>query len=285
MIDKMLELKAYGKINLTLEVLGLREDGFHEIKSIMQTIDIFDVLYFEKIPENTIKLAGNSQEIPYDDSNLIVKAARLLKDRYQIKEGVSIYLEKRIPVEAGLAGGSSDCAATLKGLNQLWDLKLSTEKLMELGGILGSDIPYTILGGTALVEGRGEKVLKIKDISEREILVVKPDFGVSTKRVYEEVDKYDHSLFHDYSGKMIKSIDDGKNIDEYLYNDLQKATTDLYPEVNQIINLMKNESVIPLMSGSGPTCYCFGDNASIKKLYDIFKDMYKNVFRTKLKNI
>ena len=191
MIDKMLELKAYGKINLTLEVLGLREDGFHEIKSIMQTIDIFDVLYFEKIPENTIKLAGNSQEIPYDDSNLIVKAARLLKDRYQIKEGVSIYLEKRIPVEAGLAGGSSDCAATLKGLNQLWDLKLSTEKLMELGGILGSDIPYTILGGTALVEGRGEKVLKIKDISEREILVVKPDFGVSTKRVYEEVDKYD----------------------------------------------------------------------------------------------
>ena len=281
----MIKIKAYGKINLTLEVLGSRPDGFHEIKSIMQSIDLYDEIIFEKTEDGIIKLDGDCEELNYDESNLIYKAASLLKELYDIKAGVSIFLKKRIPVEAGLAGGSSDAASTFVGLNELWELNLGADDLMKMGEQIGSDIPFTILGGTALTEGRGEIVTKLKGIPEEDVLIVKPDFGVKTKDIYEEVDKHLSDSKGKYTKSMKEAIERGSDYKKYLYNDLAVATIKLYPGVKEILEKFKAEGCIGLMSGSGPTCYCFGDNDSIKKLYNHFQEKYKNTYITKLKNL
>lgn len=281
----MIEIKAYGKINLTLEVLGLRVDGFHEIKSIMQSIDLHDEIIMEETDDGKISLAGSSKELRYDDSNLIMKSAGMLQSKYEIGKGASIFLKKKIPIEAGLAGGSSDAAGTLIGLNKLWKLNLSSEELSEIGERIGSDIPFTIFGGTALAEGRGEKITKLRSIEEEGLLIVKPDFGASTKRIYNEVDKNFKSRCISYTDLMLEAINKGENYKGYLHNDLAEATIKLYPEVNSILEKFKDEGVLGLMSGSGPTCYCFGDNDSIKKLYDYFSKKYKNVFITRIKSL
>lgn len=281
----MIEIKAYGKINLTLEVLGLQADGFHEIKSIMQSIDLHDEIIMEETDDGKISLAGSSKELRYDDSNLIMKSARMLQSKYGIGKGASIFLKKKIPIEAGLAGGSSDAAGTLIGLNKLWKLNLSPEELSEIGERIGSDIPFTIFGGTALAEGRGEKITKLRSIEEEGLLIVKPDFGASTKRIYNEVDKNFKSRGISYTDLMLEAINKGKNYKGYLHNDLAEATIKLYPEVNSILEKFKDEGVLGLTSGSGPTCYCFSDNDSIKKLYNYFSKKYKNVFITRIKSL
>ena len=281
----MIEIKAYGKINLTLEVLGLQADGFHEIKSIMQSIDLHDEIIMEETDDGKISLAGSSKELRYDDSNLIMKSARMLQSKYGIGKGASIFLKKKIPIEAGLAGGSSDAAGTLIGLNKLWKLNLSPEELSEIGERIGSDIPFTIFGGTAVAEGRGEKITKIRSIEEEGLLIVKPDFGASTKRIYNEVDKNFKSRGISYTDLMLEAINKGKNYKGYLHNDLAEATIKLYPEVNSILEKFKDEGVLGLTSGSGPTCYCFGDNDSINKIYNYFSKKYKNVFITRIKSL
>ena len=280
-----MEIKAYGKINLTLEVLGTRLDGFHEIKSIMQSIDLYDEIILNEIDDGSIKLDGDSKELTYDENNLIFKAAEIMREKYGIKKGASIFLKKNIPVEAGLAGGSSDAASTLVGLNDLWSLNLSIDDLMKLGEEIGSDIPFTIVGGTALTEGRGEIVTKLKSLPEEEVLIVKPDFGVKTKVIYEEVDKHLNDFEPKYTSLMIEAINKGDDYKKHLHNDLAIATTKLYPGVKEILNKFKSEGCIGLMSGSGPTCYCFGDNASIKILYNYFKGKYRNTYLTTLKNL
>ena len=184
-----IQLKSRAKINLSIDVLGKREDGYHLVEMIMQTIDLFDKIKIFSLKEDTIIIESNSLDIPLDSTNIVYKAADLIKKQYNIKEGVKIIIEKNIPIAAGMAGGSSNAAAVLVGLNQLWQLKLSENKLKELGLKLGADVPFCIGGQTALAENIGEKLTKIDGLSENIfILVCKPELFVSTKEIYEEID-------------------------------------------------------------------------------------------------
>ena len=275
-----IEEKARGKINLTLEVLGLRPDGYHEIKSVMQTVELHDVLTFEEARELT--LTGSDSRLRYDGSNLVLKAAEALRQAAGTRKGAAIHLEKRIPIEAGMAGGSTDAAAALRGLNRLWKLNLPVEQLMEIGAGIGSDIPFCLVGGTAMVEGRGERVRSIRGPEPAQVLVVKPDFGASTALVYKGFDDLTEVRFQDRSGAMEEALAADRDFRGLLYNDLERVTTELYPEVREILNEMGEETPYRLMSGSGPTCLCFGENGSINRLYESFRKRYREVHRTRL---
>ncbi len=279
----MLQINAYGKINLTLEILGQRTDGYHEIRSIMQNIKLHDKLTFEITDNETIYLSGNCPFLEYDENNLIYKSAKVLMEYNDKGSGVRIYLNKKIPMEAGLAGGSADAAATLIGLNKLWELNLSIDKLIDIGSHIGSDIPFCLVGNTALVEGRGEKVTRIKSPPIEKLLVVKPDFGASTKLIYSKYDEIEYQKSKNHTDLMIREIIDQGNYKKYLYNELEKVTTKLYPEVQEIIDTMHQTCKYVMMSGSGPTCFAFGDENSINLLYEKFKDKYKDVLITSLK--
>ncbi|MDD2371808.1 MAG: 4-(cytidine 5'-diphospho)-2-C-methyl-D-erythritol kinase [Firmicutes bacterium] len=279
----MVQLKAYGKINLTLEVLGLRVDGYHEIRSIMQNIELHDNLTFENNSDGTIELTGNCKLLEYNEKNLIYKSAKALLDYNDKGMGVRIYLDKRIPLEAGLAGGSADAAATLIGLNNLWELNLSIDELISIGSQIGSDIPFCLVGKTALVEGRGEKVTSLKSPSKEKLLIVKPEFGASTKLIYSKYDELDKKNKLNNTDLMINEIINEGDYKRYLYNDLEKVTAKVYPEVKEILDIMHQECEYAIMSGSGPTCLAFGDEKAINLLYDIFKVKYKDVLITSLK--
>lgn len=280
----MVQVKAYGKINLTLEVLGLRKDGYHEIRSIMQNVELHDNLKLDLSDDGLIHLSGNNDKLKYDDNNLIYKSAIILKNHTRTKYGTRIYLEKNIPIEAGLAGGSADAAATLIGLNKLWKLNLSIEELMDLGASIGSDIPFCLIGNTALVEGRGEKVTGLISPDMEKILIVKPDFGASTKLIYQKFDEFIKTDNQNYSELMIKAIEDQGDYRRYLHNDLELVTTKLYPEVQSILNIMGEKCEFSMMSGSGPTCFAFGSDYMINLLYNTFKVKYEDVFITSFKH-
>lgn len=279
----MVQVKAYGKINLTLEVLGLRDDGYHEIRSIMQNIELYDNLYFESSDDEFIHLSGNNEKLKFDESNLIHKSAITLKNYTKTIFGAKIYLEKNIPIEAGLAGGSADAAATLIGLNKLWKLNLPMEELLALGASIGSDVPFCLIGNTALVEGRGEKVTKLSSPVTEKLLVVKPNFGASTKLIYQEFDKVKNEYGKNYTEQMINSIENLDDYKKYLHNDLELITTKIYPEVQSILDKMRKKCEYAMMSGSGPTCFAFGNDNIINLLYDEFKDKYVDVYITSFK--
>ena len=177
-MDHSIVLKSYGKINLGLDVLRRREDGYHEVRMIMQTVGLYDVLTMKKRKDDKIEMTCNLSFLPTDERNLVYKAVKLIKDKYHIKDGVEINLSKRIPVAAGMAGGSSNCAAALKGMNQLFDLGLSIDELCEIGVTLGADVPYCIWGGTALSEGIGEKLSRVDAMPDCYILIAKPGMDI-----------------------------------------------------------------------------------------------------------
>jgi 4-diphosphocytidyl-2-C-methyl-D-erythritol kinase len=279
----MVEVKAYGKINLTLEVLGLRDDGYHEIRSIMQNVELHDNLKFNISDDGLIHLSGNNDNLKYDENNLVYKSAIALKKHTCTNYGAKIYLEKNIPIEAGLAGGSADAAATLIGLNQLWDLRLPVEELMMLGAGIGSDIPFCLLGNTALVEGRGEKVTSLVSPTMENILIVKPDFGASTKLIYQKFDEVIRTDSQNYTEQMIRALEGHGDYKKYLHNDLELVTTNIYPEVQSILNIMGEKCEYAMMSGSGPTCFAFGSDDIINLLYNTFKEKYEDVFITSFK--
>lgn len=279
----MVQVKAYGKVNLTLEVLGLRDDNYHEIRSIMQNIELHDILSFESSSDEFIHLSGNNNKLKYDENNLIYKAAIALKKHTKTVFGANIYLEKNIPIEAGLAGGSADAAATLIGLNNLWQLDLPMAELLVIGAGIGSDVPFCLLGDTALVEGRGDKVTSLKSPVREKLLVVKPDFGASTKLIYEEFDKVKQEVGQNYTDQMIMSIENHGEYKKYLHNDLELITTKLFPEVQSILDIMGEKCEFAMMSGSGPTCFAFGDDDKINLLYDKFKAKYIDVYITSFK--
>ena len=188
-----MRLRALAKINLGLDILGKREDGYHEVRMIMQTIQMYDVLEMKKKKEPGISLSVNYPFIPNDERNLVYKAAKLLMDEFQIEQGVSIRLDKFIPVAAGMAGGSSDAAAALVGMNRLFKLGLSEQDLMDRAVNIGADVPYCVMRGTALAEGIGEKLTRIRQVPECYVLVGKPAINVSTKVAYERLEKMDPS--------------------------------------------------------------------------------------------
>ncbi len=184
----MIYEKAPAKINLTLDVLHKRDDGYHEVEMIMTTIDLADRLSFEKIDSNKVEIASENRFVPNDQRNLAYQAATLLKERFNIKQGIRIHLDKNIPVAAGLAGGSSDAAATLRGVNRLYDLRLTNQELQEIGAEIGSDVPFCVMGGTALAKGRGERLTALPSPPACWVVLAKPNIGVSTKDIYEKVD-------------------------------------------------------------------------------------------------
>lgn len=257
-----MRLQAFAKINLELDVLGKREDGYHEVRMIMQTIRMYDQLDMRKSVEPGIHLTTNKKYIPVDENNLVWRAAKLMMDTCGIMEGVSIHLHKVIPVAAGMAGGSSDAAATLVGMNRLFHCGLSKEKLMELGVQIGADVPYCVLRGTALAEGIGEKLTVLPPMPDCWILIGKPGISVSTKYVYTTLDLNTDTVHPDIDG-MKKALEDGNlyGITERMGNVLQDVTIPAYPEVERIKEQMKALGAVnAMMSGSGPTVFGIFDN-------------------------
>lgn len=256
-------VKAFAKINLSLDIVGKREDGYHLLEMVMQNVDLHDDIIIEQIEEG-IMLTCNKGYVPVDERNIAYKAAKLLMDTKGIRKGVRIDITKRIPVAAGLAGGSADAAAVLKGMNELFDLKMSTEELMEEGLKLGADVPYCIVGGTCLCEGVGEVVTQLKPFRGYSILLVKPSFGVSTKEAYGlfELDRINR---HVETEKLIKAMedDDLNGVNYYSRNLLENVVLPRYPILKSIKQMLsRNGSIVTLMSGSGPTIYGIFRNVS-----------------------
>lgn len=252
-----IRLKARAKINLSLDVLGKRKDGYHDVRMVMQTIGIYDRLIITKIPEDEIRIQSNLFYLPINENNLIYKAAKLLKDEFGFAGGVDVNLNKFIPVAAGMAGGSTDAASTLFGINKIYELGLSQNKLMELAVQIGADVPYCIMRGTALAEGIGEKLSRLKPVPHMWIVVAKPPINISTKLVYEQLDIKNISNHPDIN-KMIQAINK-ESIEEIaanMGNVLEYVMIPLYPIIDSIKNDMLSHGAInAMMSGSGPTVF------------------------------
>ena len=262
-MDKI-QLKALAKINLGLDVLRRREDGYHEVKMIMQTIGLHEDLEIRKTKTPGIQVKTNLYYLPTNENNLVYKAAKLLMDEFQIQDGVSIQLKKRIPVAAGMAGGSSDGAAVLWGINQMYGLGLSMQALMERGVRLGADVPYCIQRGTALAEGIGEKLSVLPSMPKCTILIAKPGISVSTKFVYENLHANDlKPEQHPDVDSMIEAMrqKDLGLLCSRMGNVLETVTIPAYPVINEIKRTMiDNGAIGSMMSGSGPTVFGIFDS-------------------------
>ncbi len=248
--------KAYAKINLGLDVVKRLPNGYHQVKMIMQSIGLWDVLTFRRTPEG-IHITSDSQGLPLDENNLIYKAAALMLEKHGISSGVHIHLEKNIPLSAGMAGGSTDAAAAIKGICRLFDLDLPLGQLMEYGVSIGADVPYCLMGGTALAEGIGEKLTALTPLPDCLILVTTPEISVSTKYVYEHLDAQSLTAHPDTDG-MAEAIRAGDLIGviSRMENVLETVTVPAYPIIDTIKKRMRSLGAAgSLMSGSGPTVF------------------------------
>jgi 4-diphosphocytidyl-2-C-methyl-D-erythritol kinase len=276
-------IKAYAKINITLDVVGKREDGYHNLKMIMQQVDVYDIIDIDKCEEG-ISISCSESNIPCDERNLAYKAARLFMDKYDIRSGVTINITKNIPVEAGLAGGSSDAAAVLKAMRALFNIHASDKELMELGVKIGADVPYCIQGGTALCEGIGEIITPLKSFKDKIIVLIKPNFGVSTKDIFKSL-HIDELFEHPNTEEIIKYMEKGnlKEVCMGMKNLLETVTLKKHHAIVDIKNDMINLGALgSMMSGSGPSVFGFFDDMLLaQKCYDKFKECYKEVFLTR----
>jgi len=275
--------KAYAKINLSLDVIGKREDGYHLLAMLMQTIDLYDIININKTSKG-INLTSNKTYLPNDDRNLCYKAAKLFIDKYEIQGGIDIYIKKNIPVAAGLAGGSTDAAAVLNVMNDIYEVKASNEELMELALKIGADVPYCIMGGTALCEGIGEKVKKLKNFNNHILVVVKPPFGVSTKDVYQNLDT-SRIYKHPDTEHLIKAIEDNdlNYVSKNMKNVLENVTLRKHNILKEIkSSMIKYGAVGAMMSGSGPTIFAFfEDMLKAQYCFEKLKLKYNEVFITR----
>lgn len=270
-MDKI-QLKALAKINLGLDVLRKREDGYHEVKMIMQTISLYDELMLKKIKKPEIQLRTNLPYLPTNENNLAYQAAKLLMEEYQIPGGLLIQLEKKIPVAAGMAGGSSDAAAVLWGVNQMYHLGLSRKELMERGVRLGADVPYCILRGTALAEGIGEKLKTLPPMPKCYLLIAKPGISVSTKFVYENlhVNELEAKKHPDVDAMIIALRQkDLALLSARMGNILELVTIPAHPVIDKIKQEMQKAGALgAMMSGSGPTVFgIFDTQPKARKAY------------------
>lgn len=273
--DGMIRQKAYAKVNIGLDVLRRRPDGYHELKMIMQTVDIFDDLTFEREREPGIRLRIEGADLPADENNLVYRAAALMMEERQIKEGVAITVTKRIPIAAGMAGGSADAAAAMRGLNALFEMGYATEALRELGVRLGADIPYCITGGTMLSEGIGEVLTPLPAPPECYLVVAKPDMDVSTAFVYQNL-RADSLPFHPDIDGMVKALAAGDlgGITDRMENVLETVTVPAYPVIDRIKTRMRELGAEnALMSGSGPTVFgIYKEQETAKKAAAIIRE-------------
>jgi 4-diphosphocytidyl-2-C-methyl-D-erythritol kinase len=277
-------VKAPAKINLSLDVLHKRPDGYHEVEMVMTTIDLADRIELGLLEEDRIVIQSHNRFVPDDQRNLAYQAAHLLKERFNVKKGVVIGIEKTIPVAAGLAGGSSDAAATLRGLNKLWELGLSLDELAVLGAEIGSDVSFCVYGGTALATGRGEIIEHIPAPPTCWVVLAKPFIGVSTAEVYRRlnVDKVQHPP----TNRMIAAIEQGDfhEVCRSVGNVLEDVTLSLYPEVAQIKDQMKRFGAdAVLMSGSGPTVFSLIEHDSrMHRIYNGLRGFCDQVFAVRM---
>ena len=269
-MDKM-QLRAFAKINLGLDVLRRREDGYHEVKMIMQTVRMYDQIELQKTSEVGIQVKTNLYYLPTNENNLVYKAAKLLIDEFSIDQGVSIDLKKYIPVAAGMAGGSTDAAAVLFGMNRMFQLGLDQQELMDRGVKIGADVPYCIMRGTALAEGIGEKLTPLPPMPDCYILIAKPAISVSTKFVYENLHANDlkPEEHPDVDGMLdALRIGDLRGITDRMDNGnvLERVTVQAHPVIAQIKDFMRSQGAMnAMMSGSGPTVFGIFDNAAAAK--------------------
>lgn len=284
-----ISLKALAKINLGLDVVRRREDGYHEVRMIMQTIHLYDQLLIKKEKEPGIQIASNLAFLPVNDNNLVYKAGKLLMDEFQIGEGVSVELTKRIPVAAGMAGGSTDAAAMLYGMNEIFGLGLTRKQLMDRGVLIGADVPYCLMRGTALAEGIGEKLKSLPPMVKCPVLIAKPNISVSTKFVYQNLVLDENTVHPDIDG-MIENIkaNDLHAIADGMGNVLESVTIPHYPIIEEIKNRMKASGAInAMMSGSGPTVFgLFEDEETARKAMEDMKEsgLSKQIYVTSIYN-
>ena len=268
---KKIRLKAMAKINLGLDVVRKREDGYHEERMIMQTIRMYDQIELEPTEAPGIRVSTNLNYLPTNEDNLVYKAAKLLMDEFDVKKGLNIGLRKFIPVAAGMAGGSSDAAAVMVGVNRLFHLNLSQKELMERGVKIGADVPYCILRGTALAEGIGEKLTHLPPAPAGYVLIAKPGIHVSTKFVYTNLKANELESHPDIDGQ-IQAIRSGdlKKVAELCGNVLETVTIPAYPVIEEIKDVMKKGGALnACMSGSGPTVFgLFDDREKAKAVYE-----------------
>lgn len=277
-------VKAPAKINLSLDVLYKRPDGYHEVKMIMTTIDLADRIELTPLPYDAIEIASHNRFVPDDQRNLAYQAAKILKERFGVRQGVAISIAKTIPVAAGLAGGSSDAAATLRGLNKLWNLGLTLDELAKLGAEIGSDVSFCVYGGTAVATGRGEKIEHIPAPPPCWVILAKPTVGVSTAEVYRNL-KLD-SLIHPDVNAMVEAIKnhDYRGICSHVGNVLEEVTLKMHPEVAHIKEQMKKFGAdAVLMSGSGPTVFGLVQHDSrLHRIYNGLRGFCDQVFAVRL---
>lgn len=284
-----MRLRALAKINLGLDIIRKREDGYHEVRMIMQTIQMYDVLEIHRRKTPGISLTTNLPYIPTDERNLVYKAAKILMDEFQVQEGLSIHLDKSIPVAAGMAGGSSDAAAAFVGVNRLFHLGLTEKELMERAVKVGADVPYCVMRGTALAEGIGEKLTWIPQVPRCYVLIGKPGVNVSTKMAYESL-KLQEIQKHPDIDKMIEAIKakDLKGMTEQMGNVFEPGIIGRYPVIQKIKDLMEEQDALKaMMSGSGPTVFgIFDDRRKLNKAAAVLRASHlaKTVFATEVYN-
>lgn len=275
-----MKINAPAKINISLDVLRRRDDGYHDVKMIMQSVSLFDTIEVELESSNDIKITSNKDNIPLDERNIAYKAAKLFLDEVNENYGVNIRIEKNIPVAAGLAGGSTDAAAVLIALNNIFGKKFSKDKLMELGARLGADVPFCIMQGTAISEGIGEKLTPLPAPNIENILLVKPPIDVSTKWVYQNLDL--KNATHpdiDAASEIIKS-GDVFDLPKVMGNILESVTVKKHPIIDEIkYEMIRAGASVSMMSGSGPSVFGFFENENLaKNALDFFKTKYDEVF-------
>lgn len=263
-MENTLQLTAQAKINLILDVIGKRNDGYHEVEMIMQSINLADKLQFTRLEEQEIKLETNNSDIPIGPENLVHEAAALLWDRYDLNGGLKVDIDKRIPVAAGLAGGSTNAAATLIAINQLWDLDLSENQLMELGAKLGADVPFCVLGGTVLATGIGTDLKALEVKPELDLVLVNPPLAVATAEIYHNLNL---EMINDHPDltEIKKALKQNNKVEiiSAVDNLLARVTMQHYPQLKELKELILAQGAKKvLMSGSGPTLLGFVLNES-----------------------
>ncbi|SDK86086.1 4-(cytidine 5'-diphospho)-2-C-methyl-D-erythritol kinase [Natronincola ferrireducens] len=272
-MDKI-KLKSRAKINLSLDVLGKRPDGYHEVEMIMQQIDLYDnIILVERRDKKTVDIITDCEHIPKNNSNIAYRAAEIIKKHFNIATGLDIYIQKNIPVAAGLAGGSSNAAAVLKGLNYLWQLKLSQKDLMDIGITIGADVPFCIMGGTALAQGIGEKLTPVKGLNNVWIVIAKPSISVSTAEVYSKLDLSKINNRPD-TVKLLKAVADNDlyTLSKNMINVLETVTEKKHPIIKELKGkLIEYNALGSMMSGSGPTVF------AVFKKYERAKSAYENL--------
>ncbi len=274
--------KSYAKVNLTLDVLGRLENGYHEVEMIMQSLTLFDLIIIDK-RSHEIHISTNIKSLPNNDNNIAYKAAKLFFETTNVSGGAKILIHKNIPIAAGLAGGSGNAAAVLCGLNLLYNTNLSHDELLSMALKLGADVPYCIIGGTCLAKGIGENLTPLSPIPTFPVVLVKPDLNISTKLIYDKIDSLKNPV-HPNNKSAIEAISnaDTKRLFDNMDNLMEDVTSDICPEIKEIESTMyKFGAEKAMMSGSGPSVFgLFSNDTSAKKAFDELSKKYSQTFLT-----